>query len=460
MSQFNSNYGILNVRELLGRGKITVLFLGVLGSGMLPLAELLAARGYRVLGADSRLSGGEIKLPRGMAEVTENDGKSLHGVGLLVYSLAISEDNPLLLAAKDMGIPAVSRAELLGAVLTDFKCSVAISGTHGKSTTVAMLGEVLEIAGWKPTVICGKDPLSESGLTPGGKDYVVLEACEYKDSFLKLSADVVAVTNIELDHTDYFPDIDRLTESFCRFVAGAGLVFLNADDPHTPILRQAATGRVVTFGRSEGADYRITEYTLGREGSSFRIEGKGFSPMELKLSVIGEANILDAALTVAISHTLGVEKADIKRGLSVFSGVYRRLTLLGYVEGRPLYYDYAHHPTEILNTVAALKGIYGKCAVLFAPHTYSRTESLFEGFVNALGRADYTVISDVYAARESVGRVGSEELAHAIEGAVHLNGECAVSYLLRKTEGAIVLMGAGDVGKIKAAFEKMLTFKP
>lgn len=457
MSILNSDLGISRIRELLRTGKEKIYMSGILGAGMRPLAELLHSRGYDVFGSDAA-AGGEKFLPgTDIPLLPENMTESLHGVGLFVYTLAIPENSPLLLYARARGIPAVSRAELLGAVMQDFSHRIGISGTHGKSTTTAMVGEVLKSAGLDPTVVCGAELAGGSCLLQGGSEYLVYEACEYKDSFLKFSPTCAAVTNIELDHTDYFSSLRMLCDSFNKSVAGSDLTVFNADDPNSKELKNYCR-RGVSFGFSKEADYRCERYELGSCGAHFTVR-HGEEPLgNFSISVIGKGNLLDALCTVAVCHSLEVSTDDIREGLSAFSGVWRRLTLLGNVGGRDLYYDYAHHPTEILNTVATLKSLYGCCTVVFRPHTYSRTEALFDGFVSALGTADHAVVLDIYGAREQGSDRTAENLARSVgRGCVHLCDTDTVGYVLTETKGVIVLMGAGDMGKVKNDFEKMLT---
>ncbi len=457
MSILNSNLGISRIRELLENKNIKIYMSGIMGAGMRPLAELLHSRGYDLIGSDA--AAGEEKFLPGtdIPLLPENMTESLHGVGLFVYTLAIGEDSPLLVCAKARGIPTVSRAELLGAVMRDFSHRIGISGTHGKSTTTAMVGEVLKAAGLDPTALCGAELAGGSCLSLGGCEYLVYEACEYKDSFLKFSPTCAVVTNIELDHTDYFSDLGMLCDSFNKSVSGSDLTVFNADDPNSKELKNHSR-RAVSFGFSKEADYRCERYELGSYGAHFTVRHGTEPPGDFSISVIGKGNLSDALCTVAVCHSLGLSADDIRRGLAAFSGVYRRLTLLGSVGGRDLYYDYAHHPTEILNTVATLKSLYGCCTVVFRPHTYSRTEALFDGFVSALGAADHAVVLDIYGAREHGSDRTAENLAQAVgHGCVHLCDRDTAGYVLSETDGVIVLMGAGDMGKVKNDFEKMLT---
>ena len=460
MSVLNSNFGLARIRERLSDRGRRIFFAGIMGAGTSPLAELLARRGYTVLGCDKRASQGAHLWSLGIELVPEDRTESLHGVGLFVYSLAIDEDYPMLLAARAAGIPTVSRAELLGALMLDYTHRIGISGTHGKSTTTAMVGSVLRAAGRSPTVICGAELDWGSCLSFGGDEYLVYEACEYKDSFLKFSPTYAVVTNIELDHTDYFPNIEALWRSFALSLGGCSLAVLNADDVGA-LSVSAREGRAVTYGFSSGATYRCTGYECGGEGSRFTVEREGVRLGEFRISVIGMANLSDALAAVAVCHSLGVGAEDIRRGLCDFRGVYRRLTRLGAVSGRALYYDYAHHPTEIFNTVRTLRGIFGKCTAVFRPHTYSRTQALLGGFASALGEADFAVVTDIYGAREERSDITAEELARAVgRGCVYLPAREILGYVLDKTEGAIVLMGAGELDAVKNDFEKMLTKEP
>ncbi len=451
MSMHHSDVGLEGMLRVLARGGAKIHFVGIFGEGMAPLAELMHERGYAVSGSDIRAPHGEHRLLSLGIPVSYSHKTALAAAAdLLVYTLAIGEDDPELSEARLRGITCVSRAQLLGAVMTEYRNRIGVMGTHGKSTTVAMIHRVLSDAGLCPTTLSGAALECGTSLSVGGREWFVYESCEYRDSFLHFYPTHAVVTNIELDHTDYFPDIDTLCASFSNAAgrASAG-VLLSMDDGNCRKIGKSR-GRVSFFGTDAGSDYRMTELLLTPLGSRFVIDHKGDLPRGIELCVPGEANARDALAAFALCRTVGIEPCVIADALRRFGGIGRRLEYLGSIQDRPVYYDYAHHPTEILNTVSAIGHICPKMCAIFRPHTYSRTEALYDDFCRVLSRFDRTVVLPVFAARESKGDCrGSRELARDIKGGVYIPMNEAVNYVVGQTEGAIVLLGAGDVDAIK-----------
>lgn len=451
MSVFHSGIDVERILRVLGRRGVRIHFVGIFGEGMAPLAELMHERGYAVSGSDIRVPDeASALLSLGIPIVYDHSTELAVAADLLVYTLAVRDDDPELMAAGEHGIPCVSRAELLGAVMLTYKNRIGVMGTHGKSTTVAMLHRIFSDAGYSPSTLSGAALECGRALSIGGSEWFIFEACEYRDSFLHFCPTHALVTNIELDHTDYFSDIDSLRASFASAVGRAGeRVLLSMDDGNCREIGKDR-GRVSFFGTDPRSDYRMRTLEFDAVGSRFLVEREGRRLAEIELQVPGEANARDALAAFAMCHTVGLSPDVIADALRHFRGIGRRLEYLGSIGGRPVYYDYAHHPTEILNTASTLGRLYPKVCAIFRPHTYSRTEALYGDFCTALSCFDRTVILPVFAAREAKGdRRGSEELAQGIRGGVYVPTNEAVRFAIAHTEGAIVLLGAGNVDIIK-----------
>ena len=451
MSIFHSGIDVERILHVLAKRGGRIHFVGILGEGMAPLAELMHERGYAVSGSDVRAPDeASALLSLGISIVYDHSTELAVGADLLVYTLAIKDDDPELVAAGERGIPCVSRAELLGAVMLAYKNRIGVMGTHGKSTTVAMLHRIFSDAGYSPSTLSGAALECGRALSIGGTDWFIFEACEYRDSFLHFHPTHALVTNIELDHTDYFPDIDSLRASFASASGIASdRILLSMDDGNCREIGKGR-GRVSFFGTDPRSDYRMSSLEFDAVGSRFFVEQEGRRLAEIELRVPGEANARDALAAFAMCHAVGISSDIIADALHRFRGIGRRLEYLGSIGDRPVYYDYAHHPTEILNTASTLGRLYSKVCAIFRPHTFSRTEALYDDFCAALSCFDRAVILPVFAAREVQGyRRGSEELAQGIRGGVYVPMDEAVRFAIAHTEGAIVLLGAGNVDAIK-----------
>ena len=429
-------------------------FVGILGSGMYPLARLLLGRGYRVSGSDDAAQsdgytdgyGIVITKPRAYVDAS-----------VIVYSLAVDEENPEIAYAKSRGIPLVSRAQLLGAMMQKSGVRIAVSGSHGKSTTTAIIDHVLRFSGLSHTTVTGAQLSDGDALYDVGGDVFLAEACEYKDSFLCLCPSHLIITSVELDHTDYFQNMGMIRASFLTAAKKADTVLLNADDPGCEAIRQALVGcgggrRVYTYGKREGADYRFSVCTCFCGITSFSVAYKE-RVLELSTRLMGEFNLYNLTAATAMADIIGVGKEEIAGAIGSFTTIGRRLELISTASGIPIYYDYAHHPTEIGASVKALKERHGTLTVIFRPHTYSRTKGLWKDFISELGKADFTVLLDVYPAREKeIEGINARRLADEIPNCVYSRAEDAVSLALSRGTGAIVLMGAGEVEQIRREF--------
>ncbi len=427
-------------------------FSGILGEGMLPLARLMKEQGYTVKGSDRDMS--RIDRAKG-TEITVSTPSvdNIISADLVIYTLALDKDDMELFEAKKRGIPAVSRAQLLGALMLMYRTSVAVSGSHGKSTTTALIDHIMSEAGRTPTTVCGARLPIGDNCRSGGQSLMIAESCEYKDSFLELSPSVQVVTSLELDHTDYFPDFDAIYRSFAECVGHADrAVVLNCDTESTASLARFASVPCFTYGFSSDAFYRCESVGCKDGVTTLKIEVKNGASLELETSLIGEYNILNITAAFAVADILGVEHGVILRAVSTFHGIDGRFSYIGIHGGRRFFSDYAHHPTEIASVISAARAAYGAVTVVFRPHTYSRTKSLWSDFLTALGKADFTILTDIYPAREAaIEGVDSKSLADELCGNAEYVPLCELAqFVLERTFGTVILMGAGDLSALKA----------
>ena len=436
----------MKIAELLRKGE-SVHLIGVLGAGMLPLARLLIRLGYRVSGSDLRMP--ERELPPKLEFWQGHAEERLLGTSLCVFSLAVPDDDAELSFAHEHGIKCISRPELLGALVSSFPISIAVAGSHGKSTVTAMLSTVLRSL--SPTVLCGAD-IGEDGFVAGEGEILIYEACEYRDAFLSTTPTFAVLLNLELDHTDYFADISALEASFSRFAASARRIVFCADDER---LSRICRGNSVSFGRCESSDYLCMPK---RGGLCVLRHGLPMGCAEM--SVLGDFNLINATAAVAVASELGLSFDEISDAIESFHGIPRRLERLGSLRGAPVLYDYAHHPTEIAAGISAIRAFYsGPVTIVFRPHTYTRTRSLEAGFIEALSMADRVILLDVFAAREpSIDGVSSRSLAEKIGPAARYAATQseAADMIISEAEGAVILMGAGEIIELKEKIEKNL----
>jgi UDP-N-acetylmuramate--alanine ligase len=442
------------IRKIIGTEGAVVHFVGIGGVSTYSLAVMTLRLGCTVTGSDlvdsSRLS----RLRAAGAKITVgHSAESVRGASLAVFTHAVAEDNPELLLATELNIPTVSRATYLGALMLDYKKRIGVSGSHGKSTTTAMLDAVFSHAGKSVSVLSGADlPLGEP-YRLSGNDYLVYEACEYRDSFLRFSPTLAIALNLEYDHTDYFADIRALRESFASALSRAKIAVVNYDDENLNKIIKKIKARVITFGQSASADYRYRVVGFFDGGHEIEISHSGFPVGRFRINLPGVFNAQNAAAAIVASLTMGLDAEKIREGLSSFHGIGRRLEHIGDRYARHVFYDYAHHPTEIRCAIDTVRMLYGdSVTVIFAPHTYSRTKSLWDGFIRSLSLADYVALLDIYPAREKpIEGISSRRLADEIgKKATYLSRDELMSYIDRHTYGAIIVMGAADMDEIKA----------
>ena len=439
--------------------------IGIGGIGLSGIAEILLSRGHEISGSDMRESDITEKLIGDGAKIfLGHRGKNVEGADLVIYTVAVGDDNPELARAKELGIPAITRAQALGALMDEYGSSIASSGTHGKTTTTAMISLILRAAGKDPTISVGGN-LDEIGgnFFVGGQDYFVTEACEYRDSFLELRPDIEIILNIDSDHLDYFKDVEHIARSFERF---AGLVpesgTVIAYDAN-PFVRSVIEGlsNAVTYGFSSDSDYYAANISFDKEGMpGFDVYNGGSRLCRIELGVPGEHNILNSLAAFACCHILGVDMETIISTLHSYRGIHRRFDVLGRIHGGiRIIDDYAHHPTEIRATLSAIKNMeHNHLWCLFQPHTYTRTIALLDDFSEAFSDADRVVLAEIYAAREkNIYKISSKHLMSRIR---EKNPDLDVYYFKNfediahfvydnAEEGDLILtMGAGDIYRV------------
>jgi len=459
LSLGNTAYGKEKIRELL-RDVKSIYFLGIGGINMSALARMTVAQGLRAGGYDRTRSGITEKLEKSGIEVFyELDPEHLSGYGALVYTVAISEDNPEYLRAQELQIPVISRADYMGYIMSGYRERIGISGMHGKSTTTAMVASVFEYGGADPTVLSGAELKGiESSYREGGLDNLVFEACEYKDSFLEFYPSVAIVLNIDLDHLDYFSGIGHIRSSFTKFInkcRDGGTVVLNFDDADVRAVASEYKGNLVTFGVDSGdVDYRAVNIEYCGRKCGFDLLFKNDFFCHIDLSVTGEHYVRDALAAAAAAASCGISKDGIIKGLSSFTGVHRRMEYRGKYFGADVFDDYAHHPKEIRSTFSAVEKMgYNNVWCIYQPHTYSRTATLYDDFISAFSDYKVNVIfSDIFAARETnKWGVSSEKLAEEIPGAKYYSDHEGIIGFLKsnvKDGDAVIVMGAGDICSI------------
>ena len=372
-------------------------FVGIGGSGMCPMAEILHHKGYTITGSDinesdtlERIRG--YGIPVHMGHRAENIGDA----ELVVYTAAAKQDNPELAAAREKGVPTLERSVVLGLLTQKFPNSIAVSGTHGKTSTTGMITQILIEAGRDPSaVIGGKLPFIGGNGRVGKSDIVVCEACEYVDTFLQLHPAFSVILNIDADHLDYFGTLDNIIKSFHKFcMQTSGRILVNGDDPNAMRAVEGVThAEISTFGRTEASEYYVTQ--LNEEDTAcedFTVMHKGERVCRVNLHVPGEHNMMNALAAAAAAHTLGVDGAHIKAALEAFTGVHRRFEVLGKFGGVTVADDFAHHPTELSSVLSsAVRMGYHAVWAVFQPHTYSRTAMLLDDFAAALSIPDHVV---------------------------------------------------------------------
>ncbi len=439
-------------------------FIGIGGISMSGLAEILLEEGFRVSGSDSQKSPLTEHLEQKGARIFTGQKASniLEGTEVVVYTAAIHPDNPELMEAKRRQIPMLSRAELLGEMMHNYRQAVAIAGTHGKTTTTSMMTEILLAAETDPTISIGGMLDSIHGnIRIGKSDLFVTEACEYTNSFLSFFPTVEIILNIEADHLDFFKDLDDIRNSFRLFaekLPADGAMIINSDIENYQEIIQNLNARIITFGKDKNSTYQAENITYDEFARpSYDLIKEGEKIGHICLGVAGEHNVYNSLAAIGASFELGITLEAIKRGLAGFSGPHRRFEKKGELHGITIIDDYAHHPQEIHATLTAAQNYpHNRLWCIFQPHTYTRTKALMDDFASALAEADRVVLADIYPARETdtLG-ISSEDLAEKIEKLgtkVHYlsSFDEIENFLLENCVNGdlLITMGAGDIVKV------------
>ena len=435
--------------------------IGCGGSGMFPLIQILHARGYALTGSDveeTKITQAERAM--GMTVTLGHDAANLGDAQLVVYSAAIHDVNPELQAAHAHGIRTVERAALLGYVSRLYPHSVGVAGTHGKTTTTGMIVTMLELAGKDPAaVIGGKLPLIGGYGKVGGGDSIVVEACEYSETFLYLTSYLGIILNIDNDHLEYYGTMGKLKLAFQKFALLSRTVVFNLDDPNTLDVMNSIDRPVLSFGIENDARFRAVNIREYRPGFyEFDVEELGEHFAHLRLNVPGYHNIYNALAMCCCVRPLGLQPADAERAAENFKGMGRRFEVKGECNGAVIVDDYAHHPTELAATLKTARSLgYQRVIAVHQPFTYSRTKALMQDLADVLRSADQVVLLPVMGSREvDDGSVRSEDLAAKIPGSVVVDGLDAAANWVRAHAGKgdlVVCMSCGDLYK---AADKMV----
>lgn len=433
------------------RDYTSIHFIGIGGVSMSALAKFCLTEGFSVSGSDNFQSESTLELQSlGIKVFYGHSAANVNGADLVVYTSAIADDNEELIAAKRLGVPILKRSELLGNAIKGFKRSIAVAGSHGKTTVTAMIASILAENGNDPVAFVGGECVPFGNFRKGAKDIVVAEACEYKKNFLDIKAYMSVVLNIDDDHKDSFAGICDECEAFYSFV-GKSIAVVNADDANAVKIFNACTA---DFALQNKATYTADKLKEKEGKYSFDVKAFGKRLGRISLKIKGKHNVYNALASTAAALTLGVDFSVIKRAIENFNGVRRRNEYLGRYNGLCAYADYAHHPTEI----AALFNCYKNQRIIavFQPHTYSRTKYLLQDFVSVLSSFDKTVIYKTYAAREKYDACGDgkrlyEELAKSKKEIFYAEDINSLKEAIcekkenAKKETVYLFIGAGDI---------------
>ena len=432
-------------------------FVGIGGSGMCPLAEILHSEGYEITGSDNAESDTlqrirSYGIPVTMGHFPEN----VCGADMVVYTAAVKLDNPELVSAQAQNIPTVERSVMLGAVVDKYSKSIAVSGTHGKTTTTSMLTQILTMASFDPTAVIGaKLPFIGGNSRIGKSDYIVCEACEYVDTFLRIFPAMSVILNVDEDHLDYFGTLDRIKDSFTRFMEQtSSYIVVNGDDRNSmDCVKEAkkhGAQKIVTFGFGNKNDFRAEITGESSVCDSFDLYHKGEKLCSVSLKVPGKFNVMNALAAASAAITLGVAPEDAAKALQAVSGAHRRFEILGKPCGITVADDFAHHPTELRATLTTAMSMgFRKVWAVFQPHTFSRTYTFLNEFAEVLSIPDHAILSEILPVRETnTYNIYSKDLAEKIDGCVWFKTfEEIADYVTKKAKPGdlIITIGGGNV---------------
>lgn len=462
------------------KGRKHIHFIGIGGSGMYPLAQILHSQGYYLTGSDNNETETleavrKMGIPVFMGQRAEN----IEGADLIVHTAAIMADNPELIAAKNSGVPVLERSDLLGIVTSWFDNAICVSGTHGKTTTTSMITQILYTANIDLSAyIGGKLPCIHGSGIAGKSDILVCESCEFVDTFLKLYPDIAVILNIDADHLDYFKTVDNIIKSFHKFAENTTkAIIINKDDANSMKSIEGITGKeIITFGKDSSSDYYPENIRkINGLQSEYTLMHKGESLGKITLHVAGNHNILNSVAAACASLYVGADFESIQKGLEDFRGASRRFEKLGFEKGVTVVDDYAHHPTELEATLSsAMEMGFNRVWAIFQPFTFSRTKLLLDDFARVLSIPDKTVLTDIMGSREkNTFGIFTRNLAEKIPDCIwfpqdesaeytderkYFNFQQVCDYVCENvSEGDLVItLGCGDAYKIAKMILKKL----
>ncbi len=436
-------------------------FIGIGGISMSALAHICIKRGYTISGSDinethitRQLADAGVKIYKG------HSAENINGADLVVYTAAINAENEELAAAKKNGLLCVERSTFLGAIMRDYKCSICVAGTHGKTTTTSMLSHVLLECDCDPTIMLGGELDAIGGnMRVGESEYFLTEACEYHCSFLEFFPKVAIITNVDEDHLDFFGDLEHIKSAFKQFAEipdESGYIIVCGDDKNIPQCIQNVRGKILSYGFGDENVFCPKNLKYNDGCGEFDVEYGG-KIIHVSLGVAGEHNVLNALSCFATSYALGFDGERVAAGLEKFTLVHRRFEKKGVKNGARIIDDYAHHPTEIMCTLKTARSMCkGKLYVVFQPHTYTRTKCLLDEFSKAFDDADRIIVTDIYAAREKdTGEIHASDLSKKLsergKNAIYISSFDEIATQLGSVIGQgdiVITMGAGNVYKI------------
>lgn len=428
--------------------------IGIGGSGMCPLAEILHGKGYFLTGSDNNESDPLTRIKNlGIKVYMGHRAENIKGAELVVYSAAIAADNPELKAAREQGIPIMERSHMLGALTRHFDNVIGVCGTHGKTTVTSMITQILILNKMDPTaVIGGKLPLINSNGISGKSETMVCESCEFVDTFLQLSPDIAVLLNIDNDHLDYFKTMENMTLSFHKFLKMAKTAYINGDDSRVLTAAKDIEANIVTFGFGKDNFYRAENIESRKRGFAFDVVKNNEKIINIEMHIPGRHNVLNGLAAFAVCFDMGVSADGIKDAVEKFTGAGRRFEFLGEYDGFMLADDYAHHPTEIKATLSAAKELdYNNVIAVFQPFTFSRTALLKDDFIKALSIADKVILTPIMGSREkNTYGIKSEDLAAGLHDVCIADGFENIADKIEEIArpgDLVITMGGGDIYK-------------
>lgn len=450
-------------------GKKHIHFIGIGGSGMYPLAQILHSKGYYLTGSDNNETETlELVRKMGIPVALGQRAENIEGADLIVYTAAIMNDNPELIAAKESGADTVERAVLLGLITEKYPNAVCVSGTHGKTTTTSMITQILLAENLDISAVIGGKLKAIGGSGLAGKgDTLVCEACEFMDHFLGLSVNVAVVLNVDEDHLDYFKNLDNIIKSFNKFCKNASkAVIINGDDRNAVKALEGVSGKdIITFGKSDKNDwYPVDIRGEGNLETRFTIMHDKKPFCDAVIHVPGEHNVVNALAAAAAAYYSGAGAEGVKKGLDEFKGAGRRFEKYGEYGGITVVDDYGHNPTEIAATLTTAKKMnFKRVWAVHQPFTYSRTYTFLDKFASALSIADKTVLTEIMGSREkNTYNIYAKDLCEKIDGCVWFpEFEQVTDYVCENARDGdlIITLGCGDVYKAARMICKKLSEK-